>query len=219
MGYSPTLPEDKHKRFHDRASAARYVSEIYNRHTTKRAIARWPIPGRILLGRFMMTEHDITPTSSSCSTTVQRQGDRRAKCSRVPARYGQPSAILSGPKYKPPRSGAGRRGGEGDVVLGLDYGKRTRSHRVFQVQYPAVSLEPQIAHALCRSSAPQSARDCSKRGFTRRPDAQWPPCRSSRGSRHQARRRRRPRPAPRLARVSDKAQCGATSARRNFPQH
>jgi hypothetical protein len=59
MGYSPTLPEDKHKRFHDRASAARYVSEIYNRHTTKRAIARWPIPGRILLGRFMMTEHDI----------------------------------------------------------------------------------------------------------------------------------------------------------------
>jgi hypothetical protein len=59
MGCSPRLPEDKCKRFHDRSSAARYIHDVYNLRATKRAIARWYIPGKIVHGRFTMTEHDI----------------------------------------------------------------------------------------------------------------------------------------------------------------
>ena len=50
---------DKRMRLHDRKSAADYIHDVYNLRATKRAIARWPIPGKLIHGRFMMSERDI----------------------------------------------------------------------------------------------------------------------------------------------------------------
>jgi hypothetical protein len=89
MGLSSTPSVDKHKRLHDRESAARYIRNDYNFPATKRAIARWRIPGKIIHGRFTMTEHDIDRYVQKLLDEAPAAGkstrDRRERARTLPA--------------------------------------------------------------------------------------------------------------------------------------